>query len=51
MLDTKNYRNHWLFQIFFLGKCQFSSIDKIRVLHAPTLYSDNVVDTSVIRII
>lgn len=50
MLDAKNYRNHWLFQIFFGGKCQFSSIDKIRVLHAPTLYSDNVVDTSVIRI-
>lgn len=48
MLDTKNYRNHWLFQIFFLGKCQFSSIDKISVIGSYT--SDNVVDTSVIRI-
>lgn len=48
MLDTKNYRNNWLFQIFFLGKCQFSSIDKISVIGSYT--SDNVVDTSVIRI-
>lgn len=48
MLDTKNYRNHWLFQIFFLGKCQFSSIDKISVIGSYT--SDNVVDTSVMRI-
>lgn len=48
MLDTKNYRNHWLFQIFFGGKCQFSSIDKISVIGSYT--SDNVVDTSVIRI-
>lgn len=36
------------FQIFFFGKCQFSSIDKISVIGSYT--SDNVVDTSVIRI-